>query len=122
MTTVTIEPNRLSVVGHAGYGKVGYDIVCAGISTLIFTLKESIELYTNDCVDFSITDGQVTASWLKISKKGTLLINSFIAGALMLANDYPDNIKVQTLTTLKANGTAQTLNALKSMENENSIE
>lgn len=24
MTTVTLEPNRLSVVGHAGYGKVGY--------------------------------------------------------------------------------------------------
>lgn len=45
MTTVTIEPNRLSVVGHAGYGDVGYDIVCAGISTL----KESLELYTNDC-------------------------------------------------------------------------
>lgn len=121
MTTVTLEPNRLSVVGHAGYGKVGYDIVCAGISTLVFTLKESIELYTNDCVDFSITDGQVTASWLKISEKGALLLNSFITGALMLANDYPDNIKVQTLTTLKANGTAQTLNALKSMENENSI-
>lgn len=29
MTTVTLEPNRLSVVGHAGYGKVGYDIVCS---------------------------------------------------------------------------------------------
>lgn len=29
MTTVTLEPNRLSVVGHAGYGNVGYDIACA---------------------------------------------------------------------------------------------
>lgn len=29
MTTVTLENNRLSVVGHAGYGKAGYDIVCA---------------------------------------------------------------------------------------------
>ena len=29
MTTVTLENNRLSVVGHTGYGKVGYDIVCA---------------------------------------------------------------------------------------------
>lgn len=122
MTTVTIENNRLSVIGHAGYGKVGYDIVCAGISTLVFTLKESIELYTSDCVEFFIADGKVIASWTKLSEKGALLLNSFITGALMLANDYPDNIKVQTLTTLKANGnTAQTLNALKSMENENSI-
>lgn len=29
MTTVTLENNRLSVVGHAGCGKVGYNIVCA---------------------------------------------------------------------------------------------
>lgn len=29
MTTVTIEHNRLSVVGHAGYDKVSYDIVCS---------------------------------------------------------------------------------------------
>lgn len=121
MTTVTLEPNRLSVVGHAGYGKVGYDIVCAGISTLTFTLKESLELYTSDCVEFLIADGKVIASWTKLSEKGALLLNSFIVGALLLANDYPDNINVQTLTTLKANGTAQTLNALKSMENENSI-
>ncbi len=69
-----------------------------------------------------IADGKVIASWDKLSEKGALLLNSFIVGALMLANDYPDNIKVQTLTTLKANGnTAQTLNALKSMEIENSI-
>lgn len=121
MTTVTIEPNRLSVVGHAGYGKVGYDIVCAGISTLTFTLKESLELYTSDCVEFFIADDKVIASWSELSEKGALLLNSFITGALLLANDYPDNIQVQTLTTLKANGTAQTLNALKSMENENSI-
>lgn len=29
MTTVTLENNRLSVAGHAGYDNVGYDIVCA---------------------------------------------------------------------------------------------
>lgn len=29
MTTVTLENNRLSVVGHAGYDKVGYEIVCS---------------------------------------------------------------------------------------------
>lgn len=121
MTTVTIEPNRLSVVGHAGYGKVGYDIVCAGISTLTFTLKESLELYTSDCVEFFIADGKVIASWSELSEKGALLLNSYITGALMLANDYPDYITVQTLNTLKANGTAQTLNALKSMDDENSI-
>ena len=73
-------------------------------------------------MEFFIADGKVIASWTKLSEKGALLLNSFITGALMLANDYPDNIQVQTLTTIKANGdTAQTLNALKSMDDENSI-
>ncbi|WP_177918753.1 ribosomal-processing cysteine protease Prp [uncultured Eubacterium sp.] len=37
MTVITIEPNRLSVVGHAGYDKVGYDIVCAEEGTFVGT-------------------------------------------------------------------------------------
>ena len=67
MTTVTLENNRLSVVGHAGYGNVGYDII---LVPLVFTLKESLELYTSDCVEFFIADGKVTASWTKIYEKG----------------------------------------------------
>ena len=71
---------------------------------------------------FFIADVKVIASWSELSDKGALLLNSYITGALMLANDYPDYITVQTLTTLKANGnTAQTLNALKSMDDENSL-
>ncbi len=35
-----------------------------------FTLKESLELYTSDCVEFFIADGKVTASWTKINEKG----------------------------------------------------
>jgi len=30
--------------GHAGYGKAGTDIVCAGASTLIYTLANSLEV------------------------------------------------------------------------------
>lgn len=49
--------------------------MCAGISTLTFTLKESLELYTSDCVEFFIADGKVIASWTKLIEKGHCLTN-----------------------------------------------
>lgn len=35
-----------------------------------FTLKEIIELYTSECVEFFIAGGKVIASWTKINEKG----------------------------------------------------
>ena len=58
-----------SIKKSQGRHYVCFVIVCAGISTLTFTLKESLELYTSDCVEFFIADGKVIASWSKISEK-----------------------------------------------------
>ena len=33
-------------------------------------IKESLELYTSDCVEFFIADGKVIASWSELSEKG----------------------------------------------------
>lgn len=35
--------NKISVSGHSQYADIGEDIVCASISTLIFTLIESMD-------------------------------------------------------------------------------
>ncbi len=42
MTTITYKPGEysLEISGHSGYAAAGKDIVCAGISTLFFTLVE----------------------------------------------------------------------------------
>ena len=42
---------------------------------MVFTLKESLELYTSDCVEFFIADGKVIASWTKLSEKWALFNN-----------------------------------------------
>ena len=41
-----------------------------------FTLKESPELYTSDCVEFFIADGKVIASWNELSEKALSLNKS----------------------------------------------
>jgi len=38
----------LRVHGHAGYAEYGSDIVCAGVSTLVMNLVNSLEAFTKD--------------------------------------------------------------------------
>ena len=40
MTDITYDYNSLIIEGHSGYGEIGSDIVCAGISTITFTIAE----------------------------------------------------------------------------------
>ena len=39
---------EIKIKGHAGYDEPGKDIVCAGVSTLVQTLIQSIEELTSD--------------------------------------------------------------------------
>lgn len=62
MINITFNPNTftLDIKGHANHGKKGEDIVCSAISTLFYTLAESLyqvkHLMTEDIV-FSDEDG-----------------------------------------------------------------
>lgn len=42
MTTVRIGDHYAVIQGHAGYGPLGSDIVCAGVSTLAQTMAECL--------------------------------------------------------------------------------
>ena len=41
---IDVEGMRLEIMGHAGYAEIGQDIVCAGISTLAYTLAQSLAM------------------------------------------------------------------------------
>lgn len=62
MINITFNPSTftLDITGHAGHGKKGEDIVCSAISTLFYTLAQSL-LDTKGMlaeeIDFSDEDG-----------------------------------------------------------------
>ena len=62
MINITFNPSTftLDITGHAEHGKKGEDIVCSAISTLFYTLAQSL-LDTKDMlkeeIDFSDEDG-----------------------------------------------------------------
>lgn len=84
----------ITINGHAHYAEAGKDIVCAGISALVQTLIQSIEELTADKIQYSMSPGTVDIKFGNLSEQAQLLVSSFFVGAQMIADEYPDNVKL----------------------------
>lgn len=94
MIEITHRKSGISIKGHAHYAEPGKDIVCAGISTLVQNLIQSIEELTADKIQYSMQPGTVDIEFRDLSEQAQLLVNSFFVGVEMIASGYPDNVKV----------------------------
>ena len=102
----------ISIKGHAGYAEPGKDIVCAGVSTLVQNLVNSIDKLTGDKVIFSVNPNIVNVKYSHLSDDSKLLVDAFFIGINMIASVYPKNVKVVDMP-------AQALKALKATETKN---
>ena len=94
MIVITKYDNRITVKGHANYAPLGQDIVCASVSTLVQVLIKCIEDMTEDKIEYSIRPGMVDIKFGNLSEKAQLLVSSFFIGAQMIADQYPNNVKI----------------------------
>ena len=94
MIVITKYDNRITVKGHANYAPLGQDIVCASISTLVQVLIKCIEEMTEDKIEYSIRPGMVDIKFGNLSEKAQLLVSSFFIGAQMIADQYPNNVRL----------------------------
>ena len=91
--------NRVTVSGHAGSGEKGRDLICAGVSALVYTLASN--------VDSLVTQGnarepviELREGWAEISCKpktnmkavATLLFDSVCSGFELMAARYPEYV------------------------------
>ena len=67
----------ISVKGHAHYAEHGKDIVCAGVSTLVQTLVQSIDDLTEDKIKYDISSGYVDIKFRNLSERAQVLVDSF---------------------------------------------
>ena len=94
MITITRSSSGITIEGHAGYAPRGQDIVCAGISTLVQTLVQSIEDLCTDDISYHLKPGWVEIKHGDLSAKAQVLANSFWIGVGMIADRYPDYVTV----------------------------
>ncbi len=94
MIKVKITPAEIEVVGHAGYAALGFDIVCAAVSTLTQNLIKSIESLTRDRIEYTIELGNIIIKRGNTSEKTSTLIDSFFIDICSIAAEYPEYIRL----------------------------
>ena len=96
---IDVENMCVEVSGHAGYAPAGQDIVCAAVSTLIYTLAQNLALCLHpDDYTTKIEDGYayIKANPPDISTEECRDIFMIIAnGLMMLEAEYGQYIQVE---------------------------
>lgn len=102
MIKITIKPDeyQLKIKGHAECGEKGHDIVCSAVSTLFYTLGqtlyESQEMLHKKPI-FTDKDGE---GFLKCVPKKEFEGNiarsywTIVQGFMLVAGNYPENVKI----------------------------
>ena len=93
----TPEEYSLEVKGHSGYAQAGQDIVCAGVSTLTFTLMQI--LHDNNVLEYNCLqdDGYIFLSFAKrFGNELEEALNVINTGFSMMANSYPEYVSIMS--------------------------
>lgn len=89
---------EFTVTGHSGFGVQGTDIVCAGVSALVYNAINSCERLLGIILDASDTKDKlhcVVQPEYRCNSDVQLLLRSLVFGVEQIAESYPKNVKIQ---------------------------
>ena len=102
MIKITFMPDKfdIAIKGHAECGENGKDIVCSAVSTLFYTLGQSLyeskEMLEGEPV-FSDKDGKGHLSCVpKAEFEGNIARSywTIMQGFMLISGNFPDNVKI----------------------------
>lgn len=93
----------LQIKGHSGYASAGNDIVCAGASTLLYTLCQTLlslehEKYYNAPPEMNIKSGDASVKCMPKNEYRHIIDNVFFTimnGFELLESEYPNFVNIQ---------------------------
>ena len=90
MIEVYIGKREVKIKGHSGYAEAGKDIVCAGVSALLYAFSGYLE--EKECLTFEKSEsGRAVITFTNEGKEGLLM---FTEGVNRIAEAYPKFVKV----------------------------
>ena len=95
MISISVSDDTIEIRGHAGYAPQGQDIVCAGVTALTQTLVESLETLTGNEIKYDMSPGRVDIEIKDPDEDAQLLMDSFFVGAEMIADEFPEYVRVE---------------------------
>lgn len=95
MIAVSVRKDGIAVDGHADFAEAGKDIVCAGVTALVQTLVKSADDLTEDKIEYEISPGRADIHYGCLSEAGKLLVDAFFIGICMIADEFPEHVRVE---------------------------
>ena len=90
---------QVTVDGHADYAEHGSDIVCAGVSAVVFGLINAVDELDEDVLfDISASEdetGHLTYRSLKSTEKEQLLLSAMMVALKTIEENYSDYITIE---------------------------
>ena len=94
--------NRITIQGHARSGEPGHDLICAGVSTLAYTLAANVSNLKdngharNVIMKLEPGDAEISCT-VRIGAMAivTRIYEAICVGFEILARDYPDYISYE---------------------------
>ena len=84
------------IIGHADYAEYGYDIVCSGITTAVFTSLGLIKKYLNESeYDYQELDGIISLNFKETNQLVNDIIENLIEVLKNIERQYPKNLKIK---------------------------
>ncbi len=94
MIKVIKENNKIMISGHANHNEYGKDIVCASVSSIIYTSLNAIKCLKDNTLE--VKDNEVMEiTYLEEDEITSKLISNMMDLLKDLENDYPKNISVK---------------------------
>lgn len=95
MILISKEADKIIIKGHANYSDSN-DIVCASVSSIMYTTVNAILRFNKNAIKFSDTKDKVTITVLSDDEITEVLLINMMSLFMELASDYPKNIKIES--------------------------
>ena len=95
MIAVSVPKDGIENHGHAGYAETVKDIVCAGMTALTQTLVRSMQGLTKDKIEYEVSPGRADIHYGNLSEEGRLLVDSFFIGVCLIADEFPEYVRIE---------------------------
>ena len=96
MIKIYINENEIRIKGHANYNEFGKDIVCASVSTVIYTTINYIMNIDKNSIEYTDNSNVITITKINSNEVVDILLNTMIEILKDLENQYKENIKIES--------------------------
>lgn len=95
MIVVNVNPEKITIKGHAMYNDYGKDIVCASVSSIVTTSVNAVLSFDKNAIKYVVKEGFIDITILKTDEKTNVLLANMVSLLDDLASQYPKNIKIE---------------------------